>query len=292
MMRRRGQRGRAKATLDLIDTCSEIIEQVQPITVRGVCYRLFVVGVIDSMAVKNTQKISRLLTQAREEGLIPWEWIVDDSRRTERDPHWLDLKDYAKAIERSYRRDFWEHQLTKVVVISEKSTVAGILRPALETYGVPFMALHGYNSATKVYEIAQEIQADQRAHVFLYVGDYDCSGMHMSEVDLPERLQRYGADDFDLRRIALIDDDVDTLPSFEAKKTDPRYGWYVDQYGDHAWELDAMDPNDLRERVETEIVEYIDDQAWERHKQTEEAEKETVKKIAQRMIKARAGVGA
>jgi hypothetical protein len=58
-MKKRGQRGRAKATLDLIDTCIEIIEQVQPITVRGVCYRLFVAGMIDSMAVKNTQKISR-----------------------------------------------------------------------------------------------------------------------------------------------------------------------------------------------------------------------------------------
>ena len=83
--RRRGQRGRSKATLDLIATCSEIIEQVQPITVRGVCYKLFVAGHIDSMAVKNTQKISRMLVQAREEGLIPWEWIVDDSRRMEGD---------------------------------------------------------------------------------------------------------------------------------------------------------------------------------------------------------------
>ena len=94
--RTRGQRGRSKATLDLIATCSEIIEQVQPISVRGVCYKLFVLGLIDSMAVKNTQKISRLLVQAREEGIIPWEWIVDDSRQTEREPHWLDLKQYAK----------------------------------------------------------------------------------------------------------------------------------------------------------------------------------------------------
>jgi hypothetical protein len=191
-VRKRGQRGRSKATLDLIATCIEIIEKVQQITVHVVCYRLFVAEHIDSMAVKNTQKISRLLVQAREEGLIPWEWIVDDSRHTEREPHWLDLKEYAGAIQRSYRRDFWEHQDDRVIVISEKATVAGILRPVMEEYGVRFMALHGYNSATKVYELAQEIQADDRQHVFLYVGDYDCSGMHLSEVDLPERLERYG----------------------------------------------------------------------------------------------------
>src|ERR1700752_4152983 len=108
----RGQRGRSKATLDLIATCSEIIEQTQPITVRGICYRLFVAGHIDSMAVTNTQRISRLLVQARENGLIPWEWIVDDSRRMEGDEgRFTDLEQYARVIERSYRRDFWAHQL-------------------------------------------------------------------------------------------------------------------------------------------------------------------------------------
>jgi len=281
--KRRGQRGPAKATIDLIATCSKIIEQVRPITVRGVCYRLFVAGFIDSMAVNNTQKISRLLVQAREEGLIPWEWIVDDSRRTERTPHWLDLKEYARVIQHSYRRDFWQYQRIKAILISEKATVAGIMRPILEEYGVPFMALHGYNSATKVYELAQEIRGDERTYVFLYVGDYDCSGMHMSEIDLPERLERYGASDFTLTRIALTRGDVVDLPDFEAKKTDPRYGWYVDHYGDRAWELDAMDPNDLRDRVRGEIEQYIDQESWERHKLTEKAEQETVRTIAERM---------
>jgi hypothetical protein len=69
----RGQRGMAQATRDLANACLEIIAQVQPITVRGVCYRLFVAGLIDSMAVKNTQKISRLLVRLRENGRLPWQ---------------------------------------------------------------------------------------------------------------------------------------------------------------------------------------------------------------------------
>lgn len=46
----------------------------------------------------------------------------------------------------------------------------------------------------------------------LYVGDRDPSGMHMSEVDLPRRLERYGARDFDIEivRVAIIEED--TLP--------------------------------------------------------------------------------
>src|SRR5262249_40174457 len=188
-----GYRGRSKATPELLEACKKIIEQVQPITVRGVCYRLFVAGLIDSMAIKNTQKISRLLTWAREQGEIDWEWIVDDSRLMERQPHWRDLEGYAEAVAESYRRDFWAHQHKRVIVISEKSTVAGILRPVLEEYGVPFFAAHGFNSATKVHELAEQVRTDGRMYFFLYVGDYDCSGMHMSEEDLPERLERYGA---------------------------------------------------------------------------------------------------
>lgn len=283
----RGQRGRAKATIKLMEACYQIIEEVQPITVRGVCYRLFVARLIDSMATRNTQKISRLLVQAREEGIIPWDWIVDDSRQIERDPHWLNLKEYAGAVQRSYRRDFWEYQDRRVVVISEKSTIAGILRPVLHEYGVPFMAVHGYNSATKVYDLTQEIRDDERTHCFLYVGDYDCSGMHMSEKDLPERLERYGARDFELERIAITDDDIKQgLPSFPAKRTDPRYDWYVRNYGDEAWELDAMDPNDLRLKVEAEIKTFIDPETWERHKLAEQAEQETVRTIAERIINA------
>jgi hypothetical protein len=284
---KRGQRGRAKATLDLIATCREIIEPVQPITVRGVCYRLFVAGYIDSMAVKNTQKISRLLVYAREQGFIPWEWIVDESRAMEREPHWRDLAGYAEIIEKSYRRDFWAHQDYRVIVISEKSTVSGILRPVLDGYGVPFFPVHGFNSATKIHDLAEIEANDARRYVFLYVGDHDPSGMYMSEIDMPTRLKKYGStDQFDLKRIALTSDDVGALPSFPAKKTDPRCDWYVERYGVDAWELDAMDPNDLRDRVKQEIEKYVDADAWEQHQRVEAAQRETVKAIATKMAEA------
>lgn len=77
-------RGKAQKSLDLIDAARAILREIQPATVRAVCYRLFVANVIDNMSKSQTNKVSRQLTWAREEGIIPWHWIVDETREAER----------------------------------------------------------------------------------------------------------------------------------------------------------------------------------------------------------------
>ena len=73
-------RGKAQATLVLEQAILEIVEERAPITVRGVCYALFVRELIPSMAVGQTQKISGISTRMREEGVLDWTKIVDGSR--------------------------------------------------------------------------------------------------------------------------------------------------------------------------------------------------------------------
>ena len=76
-------RGLAQESLDLIEAGRVILEEIQPATVRAVCYRLFTQNLIDSMAKNETAKVSRLLTIAREGGDIPWSHIVDETRALE-----------------------------------------------------------------------------------------------------------------------------------------------------------------------------------------------------------------
>jgi hypothetical protein len=66
----------------------------------------------------------------------------------------------------------------------------------------------------------------------------------MSERDLPERIKKYGGDHITLKRIALTAEQTTSLRSFPAsdKAKDTRYKWFVQNYGDRCWELDAMDP--------------------------------------------------
>jgi hypothetical protein len=103
----------------------------------------------------------------------------------------------------------------------------------------------------------------------------------MSEADLPNRFSKYDGDHVELRRIALTRPQLTGLPSFPAsdKRKDSRYPWFVRNYGDRCWELDAMDPNDLRDCVETAIIELIEPEAWERCEVINRAEQQSLKTI-------------
>lgn len=274
-------RGMAAHNLTLLEHAVAIVEKMQPINVRGVAYQLFVQGALSSMALGNTQKVSKLLVYAREQGLIDWDDIVDESRQMERPLSFRNLSHFAAALKHSFRRDFWETQPYCVQVWSEKSTAGGILRPLLDRYGIPFLIVHGFGSATSVHDAADYSAQDSREQVILYCGDHDPSGMYMSDVDIPKRMEKYGGR-VTVRRIALVSKDLPGLPSFDGmKKEDPRRRWYRTRYGVDAWELDALDPNLLRDRIEAAIEEYIDPEAWRRMELVNAAEQKTVHQVAE-----------
>lgn len=272
-------RGMAKESFRLIDAMYEIAETAQPITGRGVGYKLFSAGLIASMSTADMKKVYRLLKIAREKAMIPWGWIVDETRELERVATWRDPAQYVRSVKRSYRRDAWTEQPRRVEVWSEKGTVRGVLNPVLEEYAVGFRVMHGFGSATSIYDVAQDEQ--HRPLVALYVGDWDPSGLYMSRHDLPDRLEKYGGEHVVLWRVALQQHDLDTLPSFPAadKKKDSRYKWFTASYGTRCWELDAMDPRDLRQRVEDSILAEIEPQAWARYRTAQEAEQASLQTL-------------
>ena len=192
------------------------------------------------------------------------------------------LADYGEAVLRSYRKDFWRHQKDRVEVWSEKGTVRGVLAPVLDELAVTFSVKHGFDSATSINGVANVTCDLDRPLIALYIGDWDPSGLCMSERDLPRRLAQYGAS-VDLRRIALTQDDVNygDLPSFPAdmKTKDPRHRWFVENYGRACWELDALPPPDLRQRVRTAIMDYIDVDAWDHCARVEAAERESLRRF-------------
>lgn len=277
-------RGKSKKSIELIDAAVEILSEIHPATVRAVCYRLFTAGLIPNMSKNSTNKVSTQLVWARENELIPWEWIVDETREAERANVWESIDEIIRTSVKGYRRNYWQDQPYWVEVWSEKGTVRGTLAPVLEKYGITFRVMHGYGSATALHDIAEESAASDKPLIVFYVGDYDCSGLHMSEIDIPNRIDRYDGE-ADIERIALTDDDVrgTRLPRFDAvtKSSDPRYKWFISQYGKHCWELDALSPVVLRQRVEDAIAGLIDTAAWDRALITEKAEMESMRDFSE-----------
>lgn len=268
-------RGKSKASLALIDAAAAILQEIQPASVRAVCYRLFVAGMIDSMAKANTNRVSTQLVDAREAGIIPWEWIVDETRAPECIGTWSSPQAIFESAARQYRFDYWSMQPARIEVWSEKGTVRGTLKAVLDKYAITMRVMHGHASATAIKDAADMSAADHRPLTVLYVGDYDPSGMHMSEIDIPKRTHRYGGE-ITLRRIAITATDRHALPSFDArtKTRDPRHRWFVSTYGSTCVELDAMPPPDLRDRVERAVQSMLDLDAWSRAEAIEDAQRE------------------
>ena len=194
-------RGMAQRSLDLIEAMYAMAEAAQPITGRGIGYKLFTAGLIPSMAANEMQRVYRLLKEAREQGMIPWEWIVDETRALERTSTWDD-----PAAVRPLRRAILSPRLLEPAArplrgVEREGHHTRRARPVLDQYAVGFRVMHGFSGATTVHDVSQD--DDGRELIVLYVGDFDPSGMFMSEEDLPNRLSKYGGDHVTLRRIAL-----------------------------------------------------------------------------------------
>ena len=129
----RGMNGRS---LGMLERIKPVIAATAPISVRGVGYKMFVDKLIKSMSKSDMLRVYRLLKEAREQGLIPWRWIVDETREFERTPSWDDPKEFADCAARGYRRDFWKRQPSRCEVWAEKGTIRGVLQPVLDEYGV------------------------------------------------------------------------------------------------------------------------------------------------------------
>ncbi len=260
-------RNLADKTVALIEHATAILRDIQPATVRGVCYQLFTRRLIPDMGKNATDRVSRALTTARERGLIPWAWIVDETREIEHRPGWEDPEAFMGTVWRAYRKDRWADQPARVMVVSEKGTVGGLLRPVIHAYGVPFGVYHGFGSATALNDLAERSVADHRPLTILYVGDHDPSGRVMSDQDIPARLARYGGE-ATIARLAVTPEQIarHDLPTFSAhdKAKDARYRWFLERHGERCCELDALDPTLLRATVEDAIRQHLDLDRWER----------------------------
>jgi hypothetical protein len=246
--------GKHAKTLALIETARVILETHHPMTLRQVYYQLVSRQVIEN-TLSRYQAVSDALVWARQEGLIPWEWMEDRLRQPRQVSMWDGLADFAQTVQRAYRRDVWETQPAYVECWLEKDALSGIFEDVLRPYGVTLNVGRGYDGWDSIHNAAERYGDGVTV---LYFGDFDPSGEDMVR-SLRERLAFFQSSP-EIVKCALTFDDVTRyhLPPDFTKTTDTRRAAFVAKYGDVAVELDALPVDVLQERIRGEVEARLD----------------------------------
>jgi hypothetical protein len=256
-----------------------------PLTLRQIFYRLVAARIIAN-TLTNYKTLSRILVRARERGDIDENRIEDRSRETiggdwgYDDPGQFlakELESFKKCYE-NYIRSFWQDQPYRVEVWLEKDALSRLVADVAREYRVTVCPARGYGSYSYIRNGAGRFAGDKPT-VVLYFGDWDPSGLDITR-DLRERLERYGAKNFQVCRVALTPEQIRRykLPPMPAKRDDPRYAKFVADTGSgDAVELDALEPDVLQRLVRKSIVEYIDRRIWDATQRQIKQDREWIK---------------
>jgi hypothetical protein len=273
--------GLRSKNLSLAFVATQLALEQNPITLRGLMYRIVSAGWLPSTDKEHYHRLGRVLTTLREAGVFPFGWIVDNIRSTEKPSSWSGLGDFAETVKRCYRKDFWGQLPEYVHVIVEKDAIAGVLAPVTREYDVALSPIRGYVSLSFAHEIAETWNRITKPIHAFYLGDFDASGFDL-ERDVRAKLTRYCKRSFEWVRLGVNKEDFaafDLIP-LKPKKTDSRYKRFVATHGYECAELDALPATELRQRVREAITSHIDLERWERLQEVERLEKESIDKLA------------
>jgi hypothetical protein len=272
---------------EIVIAVNEIITHyTMKVTLRQVYYRLVAAQVIDNN-INSYKRLSKILTNAREEGEVDPDKFEDRGRYTEGgDSGYDDVDDFMKIRKelfidawKNYRRLAWAGQDDYVEVWVEKDALASQMTEVAGQYGVLVSVARGYSSFTFLHEAVERIldfKEVGRVPQILYFGDFDPSGQDMVR-DLGARLDRYGIEDAPdmIRKVALTPNQIEQyqLPPAPTKEGDSRAKKFIEEHGDACVELDALDPPVLREIVRRAILGHVNSEIWNANQELAEREK-------------------
>src|ERR1017187_7985212 len=124
------------------------------------------------------QDVIAALTILREQGMIPWDWIVDETRHVTDMTCSRTVMDSVEQVLKYARIDPWQYAGTRPVVVCESRSLSGVLSATCSEYGVNIAATNGQCAGflrTKLAGVLNAQPSDQRISV-LYCGDLDPQG--------------------------------------------------------------------------------------------------------------------
>lgn len=264
--------------------CSEYQAQGYDVTLRQLYYQ-FVARDYLANNQKNYKSLGATLDRARKAGLLDWNYIVDRTRNL---MGFNTVETPGELIEQQqhqYHIDLWEGQDERVEVWVEKEALAGVIQRSASAYGVDFFSCRGYVSQSELHSAALRHRRYERLGqqvTVIHLGDHDPSGIDMTR-DVQDRLELFQAHTV-VERIALNWDQIDEYnpPPNPAKLTDSRAKGYINEYGSHSWELDALNPETLDALIRSAIRPHLDEDLYDARLRQQEKGRDALSVIAER----------
>jgi len=130
-----------------------------------------------------------------------------------------------------------------------------VILPVTKKLDVPLMVARGYASETFLHAAGEYMEAIEKPCFVYHFGDFDPSGQYAARaVEMGLRQHAPGAE-IHFERVAVTQRQIDewNLPTRPTKQSDSR----AKRFGPVSVELDAIDPNKLRELVDEVIVLHL-----------------------------------
>ncbi|MFG2774753.1 hypothetical protein [Streptomyces sp. NPDC048350] len=244
----------------IIDRARDIVDGYDGgVTVRQVMYRLVCAGLLPNTA-PTYRRLSSQLAQARRDGLFPD--LIDTIREVHVPPAWPDADAFKADMPQWFRLDRTRGQEWALCVAAEKDTLRQLLTGWLAEYGIPVLVVRGFGSQSYADVVRERMRSDSRPTALLYLGDFDASGSDI-ERDWVKRTDCWER----VERVLLTDEQVREyqLPPAEGKRDDPRWPRFAHRYGFDIdrpvqWEVEALEPAELKRLVLETVDTYIDRQ--------------------------------
>lgn len=259
------------ATLAVIEQANTIITEYAAqgftLTLRQLYYQFVARDLLSENTLTQYKRISRIVADARNGGLIDWNAIEDRTREVHTDSAWDNPADIIKTAARSYRENPWKTQPYRPEVWIEKDALLGVIEDVCTESRVPYYAHRGNDSQTLIHAAGKRFAkylGQGLIPVVLHLADHDPAGIDMTR-DIRERVALYARCDVEVRRVALDLKQVRRYrppPNF-VKDTDTRSGGYRAQFGtDKCWELDALSPAVIAGLIRAELDTLINPARW------------------------------
>lgn len=253
-----------------------IAEAMKPMTVRQVFYQATVRGLVEKSEA-GYAKVQTDLVLMRRAGVLPYGWLVDNTRWQRKPKSYDSIEDALSETARLYRKALWSDAGAYVEIWLEKDALSGVVLPITAQFDVPLMVARGYASLSFLHAAAEYLGTlDVPAFVY-HLGDFDPSGLNASE-KIEETLREMApAAELHFKRIAVTPEQIEAwaLPSRPTKASDSR----AKGFGAVSVELDAIEPDTLRALVQEVIERHLPPEQFAVLKAAEESERTLIRRF-------------